>query len=539
MRLIKKIYFLVLIFFVLIAAFAPALHPHYIYHDEVKNFLITPFRTFIPDHYQDVFCGRPLSAMLLTAKGLLVHQVSDLAVIRLFYLFILSLAAWILTGWLETHGVRTLQALLLALLIFTLPPFQVMVAFMGSCQPIAVLTAVYSAKFAKTMPLGKNAGKRFLSRSAGMSIGLLFAALLIYPPHAMYYWVMAAIVLLSFNKESFDHWGGVLTNLFYAGFGALGIYGLVLMATKPYFADLTIGGYNPYVSAMDVAGKLRWFFKEPLVNALNLWNIFPERKTAYAAGGFILAACLLQIGRAYKDIKEERIQKKQIYVVCLSFCLFVILVFLTFLPNLAAGVHAAHYRCLAGLMSMVVLTIFWAVQKWLVFVPKPVRETVLTILLILSCFGGVVSAHRNLYAYRVKPSIAEFEYLKDKISAVPLDELKEIHIIRPDVSKLKSRYDEFGTPTTFFHHNISAMVTVILRELNKGKMTIYDIGYDSKSQADIYTFQDRMDPGRRYTYSIKISHSPRRNIPQIGGPVTVIDMTELYKSGRELNYLHL
>lgn len=530
---LRSIVLFLLIFVVLCAAYLPALINDYIHHDDVKFFLKTPSRTMIPDQYQGLFIGRPLGAMRLTASGFFIDRVSDFTVFRVISLILLSLSAWSMSLWSKNYYANKVCAVLATLIIFTLPAFQILVAFIGTCAtPLALFLSIAAAVVAARIPPGSDLIRRFMSKPFVLTLFLLVSGLLIYPPVAMFYWVMVAVEILTFQGS----WKR-LADLFLVGFSALGIYFTMLLATKAYFAGLTLRGYDPYVMSFDIPGKLRWFVEEPLFNALNLWNIFPNRPWTYAVLLFILAAGAIRLFKLYGKLKNGTLDPRQLYGRCVLLVLFLLLFFLSSLPGLAATTNPGFYRCLAGLTGMVMLTILWSVDTWLGLFPQKTRDIVLPAFLAVILVTGIVLANKNLYAYRVKPSMVELRYLEDNLKKIDIDRLKSVHIIRPDFRGLKFRYDEFGTPATLYHHNILAVVTCALREINKEKLVIEDIKYDYDQQLYTYRFRSEMDPTQTFEYLIRISES-LKNEPVPEADIT-IDINRLYEPGGPLDYLRL
>ena len=507
------------IFFVLCAAYWPALSHQYVHHDDINFFLKTSSSRTILAFDANLFIGRPLGALRLTAYSSFIHQISDLTIFRFISVIFFSLSAWLMGLWLRNYCANKICAVLATLIIFTLPAFQILVAVVGTCAtPIALLLSIAAAAVAARRPL---------------AILLLFASLLIYPPIAMFYWVMAGIEILALGDGSKER----LAKLFFNGFYTIGLYGLMLLATKPYFANLTTPGYDPYVMSFDIPGKLRWFIEEPLFNALNLWNIFPSRPWAYAVLLFILTAGVIRLFKLYGELKNDVLDLRQLYGRCVLLALFLLLFLLSSLPGLAATANPAFYRCLTGLTGMVMLTILWSVHTWVGLFPQKARDNALPALLAVILVTGTILANRNLYAYRVKPSMVELRYLEDNLKKIDIGRLKSVHIIRPDFHGLKFRYDEFGTPTTLYNHNILAVVTCALREINKEKLVIEDIKYDYDQQLYTYKFRSKVDPAQTFEYVIHISES-LKNEP-VPAADMVIDMNRLYEPDGALDYLRL
>lgn len=507
------------IFFILCAAYLPALSHQYVHHDDINFFLRTPSPYTIPAFDANFFIGRPLGAMRLMAYNLFINQVSDLTFFRFISVILLSLSAWLMSLSLRNYYTKEIYALLATLIIFTLPPFQILVGFAGTCAtPIALFLSTLASRFAE---------KPFLS------LILLLMSLLIYPPLATFYWVIVAIEILSFHITPRNQARARLKNLFLINFSALSIYFLILLVTKPYFIHLAPLGYNPYVINFSVLKELYWFMGEPLFNALNLWNIFPRRGWGYAVLLFLLITCLMRLLKLYSELKDNKMQPKQFYERCVLFVLFMLLFFFSYLPTTTSG----FYRCLPALMSMVMLVILWSLNTWIGLLSAKSQRVVLPVLLAAILAAGIAWANWNLYLYRVKPSAIELQYLLENFKRIDISQLKSVHIIRPDSQGLKFRYDEFGTPTTLYNQNILAVVSCALREINKERLVVEEIQHDRARNLFIYRFQSKADPVRSFQYLIRISEGLKTE-PAPAADM-IIDMNRIYEPGGPLDYLRL
>lgn len=514
----QKILIFIGILLILILAYFPTISNTYVHHDDVKFFLKTPFRPLIPDFYNNVFFGRPLGALRLTTYNIFINQASDLTFFRALNILILALCAFILIM-LRNYGTKEqyIQTALVSLIIFTLPAFQILVAFIGICAtPFALLFAILAAKYVhKTL----------------CSLIFLFISLLFYPPIAMFYWVIVAGEIIFFQWNDPRQSMKRLARLFFTGFAGLGLYGLYLKCTKNLFSNLTVSGYDPYSVDLNIVSKLSWFIQEPLFNAINLWNIFPNQQFAYVLFLLILGAGAIRLIQVVQSRNTQELPGRIALVI-----LFLILFPLAFLPNLAPAKSLGFYRCLLPLSALTFITIVWAINVWLTWLlPKRSRQ-LMTYILVISLAVGIFWCNRNIYLYRAKPSSAEFEYVKNKLKDLNLNELKSIHIIRPELRQLKVRYDEFATPTSFYDHDIVPLITCVIKELNR-ELRLNNIELDFEQHLFKYTFLDQKNFEHTYFLKITSSASSHQTSTNVASADLTIDTSHLYQPGSQLDYL--
>src|SRR5947209_4698911 len=115
-----------LIAFLLIVSFYPALSQVYVFHDDVL-FWATPnhAQTEHPLQNLNFYLGRYLGACILTFLGQLVHSIYDLNKIRMLCVFVIIMCAFFVYRIWAKYFERKLDAALVTVTIFTLPPFEI------------------------------------------------------------------------------------------------------------------------------------------------------------------------------------------------------------------------------------------------------------------------------------------------------------------------------------------------------------------------------------------------------------------------------
>ena len=476
------IFFCLLIILSLI--YLPVLLGHYIYHDDLALLENTGFFVYIYSN-NVIAMGRPLAAALATIFDWMVNSIKDLHVVRFLTIVELSICGLIVFRCLRRYILSEFTALLATIIILTLPSFEVLVANTTPICLTALLLSLFGAIFVDKIPEQKFTGKRLMSRNAFFSTMFLLIALLTYPPTAMFYWVMAGIVLFAYLDNPSDALKQKLINLFCIGFAALFFYATILKIIQPMVLD-TVGGYNPYFITNEYSRKIKWFIEIPLVSSLNLWNISPKDQPALMAAIFFFSAWLLHLRHVIKNqanIHREIPRQFTIFLIFLS------LMILCFLPNLLAFSDASFYRCTTALTSLLAVALIWAAKKWIMVLFKVKDQFVMTFLVSFICIYGAQQAFRNVLLFRVIPSGLEVNYLKQLLD-VNINQYQRIHLIRQQQA-IAWWYDEFGTLSTNYMQNVEPMVRCALKELRGGDIRHYGIIITSSLSQQKISFKEK------------------------------------------------
>ncbi|MDD3374119.1 MAG: hypothetical protein PHY73_00120 [Candidatus Omnitrophica bacterium] len=499
----KKVFYKPVVFFLflisLCIAFWPAIASHYVYHDDVIFFLKTPTRLETPGVVYNLSIGRFIGAHLFLAMGLLINSIKDLNLVRFLGVINLALCASIFFFWIRKKFFSPINAFLLSLTIFTLPSFQVAVSQTAMAyQPVSILFVMGAFLASDRISLTDKILRRIVSGRFALSVFLLFCALSIYKPTSMFYWTMVGVVILFSEFSNVSEIKNRMINLFSPAVFSMVLSLIVLHVVKPYFARFNLFGYNPYEVTADYFGKIAWFFREPLFNALNLWNIFPHKMFASIVVFFIGSAIVLEIVRQPKEKRAKSFTNGFVRSLIL-----IVLMFLSFLPNLVSTQNAFYYRCLGPLTILVFFVVIWAARAWTQFLAKG-RKLIFSVVLLLLSFYGMAQAYQTILKYRVIPSQKEIQFVKDQITKADLNQYKRIYFIQPQEKYLKHRGDEFGNLTTSYSHNMVGLTSFVLREIAQGKMEIFNISFDPKTKTVLYIFRDIVNKRKMFRYEIKV-----------------------------------
>jgi len=509
----------------------PAISSYYFYHDDVIYFLQTQVRIGPPGTLFNIAIGRFIGAGFFMAISWLINCIDDLKLVRFISILQLSGCGLLLTLWMRKHFLKFLEAHFLTLIVLTLPPFQIPVCQAGMAfQPSGILTAIGAAILAYKIPIEGSLASRVLNRYSVLAVFLMLCALSIYQPAAMFYWALVGFVILFSKRESFVGAKQEILNMFSAGFVALIIYRIILQISKGFFTQYNLYGYNPFGVTKDIIGKIKWYFQEPVFNALNLWNIFG---TSFYAG---IVVAIIVAGLCFAVIRKHQ-DKERIFLGRFLFkaCAFGAVFFLCSLPNLIVENNISFYRCFFALGALVVFSLGWSLKRGtdaISFLKK--RDFFFVFLLILSVYG-MVQAYRTVLTYRVNLSVQETEFFLSAMRQKSMNDYERIYIVRPDAKNFRTDTDEYGNITTFYAADDWGAVSCALREFLKGKLNIYHILVDHRTKELTYFFKDPKNKERKYGYKVKVtSGEEKKTQADFKEPTLVIDMSKFIPQPKEI-----
>ena len=475
-----KVLIFLLILALLSLAYMPALQGYFVHHDDwyfwsMKEKWVPRYHPV--SRFLRTQCGRPVAPVLMVALGSIIDELKDANLARFITVTQLSLLAFLVYWWLRKHGFERLHALLLVIAAYTLPAFQSGVGTISNSHHVTACLFAFGATILAwqgAVELERQSGKHPRSHLikaclyAIVAIALIILTLATYQAAAMFYWFLIAITLFAVDVASPGRWIRRYGYLFGTAFLAMLIY-FCYLQSLPARTDVT---YTPEI-ATDYSAKLRWFIKEPLINALNLWKLWPSRALAFLTGGVILAGWTVSLFLAFWKATKKIKPGKAALRCGLKYGLILVLVPLCILPNLVAKHHVGAYRTLTVFSVYLLLLLVWSLGTLIRVLPgEKFRRSALTVLLLFGCGLGIWTSHYNMMNYYNFPQTLELRYIKSAIRQAGPEGYDKIVIIKPAPFPNYSfvapagRYDEFATPATGFAQDISQIVTCAIRELN-------------------------------------------------------------------------
>lgn len=287
-----------------------------------------------------VRAGRPIGGLLLIGAYSAAPDIDALRLMRLASLLGIAALGTLLYFALRRGGIGAWLSTGISVSIISLPSIQVWAswAVLFEAPVAAFLSGVAALRAASAFRLAS----RRATRRRVEATALLLLALLTYQPAAMFFWVFLAIDTLRPSERL-----GSAARRIGAGVGvgaaAMALSYVAVLLGKQFFGSL--GQFDRSSLTLDIVEKLSWFADEPLVNALNLFDLTPTIRLAAA----VAILSLLGIGLLHREQGWE----------ALGFVgIALLLVPLAYLPNLAVEENWASYRSLGALSSLGTLY-FW------------------------------------------------------------------------------------------------------------------------------------------------------------------------------------
>lgn len=448
--------------------YMPVLQGYYVYHDDYWG--IAWDKISCSDYQISKVMnelGRFVGGYLTCYIWMFVDTINEARGARFVNVLLLSALAFTTYLWLCKNQTDRVHALLLSVMIYTLPTFQSLVSivngimhFIGLLLSMASILLAYKA-------LSISVSKRSKAILIFVSIVLLLITLHMHQSFTLFYWPLVAILLLRITAESWRQWRLPIIYLF--GINLIAQFLFFVLYKKFYETPYAVG-YTGTISVHLIYEKVKWFLHEPLVDALNLWNIFPSPTVTILVAAVIIIWIFAEAAMTIRG--GSGLVREKIFIIFSKFFLLLCLLLLCQLPYLVIARSLSFYRGLAGLAPLIVIMLFGAVSYLLHFLEAGVARKAITSVLVICCMTGIFYAHNNVMNYIVIPQTVELRYIKSQLQQSDLSHIRQVHIIHSRIGDpLYSdtpRYDEFAVSATSYETDVPNMVNVALNELDKG-----------------------------------------------------------------------
>ncbi|MEI8011174.1 MAG: hypothetical protein WCI27_01650 [Candidatus Omnitrophota bacterium] len=452
----------------------PGLTGHYIFHDDV--FLWFWDKTHWTTHLQyrhTILCGRPLGAIVWLSVASFVDTVDSANMVRFFAVIIISLIALAVDIWFRrVCGLREVHSFFLVLLIVLLPPFQVYVYWISVFNiPVAILLSIYSLmllfKLERNQALLVNIltfdiRNRNVLIGSSISLVLLLCSLMTYQAGATFFIALLAMWFMRVNRGDMPtvKWPWLPVTVF--GVAATAYLGVFKILVPVNAAGLKAAYHNGLV--VDYAGKLGWFFREPLMAAFNLWHVPRSGAVASIVLFVIVLGIVFDFIHSIRQNSNIRLFRKNFI---LKYLVILVFLFLSFGINLVVSTNGFSYRTITALITIVFILFWSGISKTcVVFLRQEQQERAITCLLFFIVTGVMILTHINFMRYCVDNNTQELNYVENELEKKYTTDIEKIHVVRPSDPPLagKGSGDEFGITTCFFYDNIPWLVKAAFLE---------------------------------------------------------------------------
>jgi hypothetical protein len=382
--------------------------------------------------------ARPIYGVLLQYSFAPIDSIEQLEWLRLAGVAGLGLAAAALFGLLRRLGWPLPAAAFTAAMLPLMPAAQI-VAGWATAWPYTVAALLALGGF--TLAEGDTEYRRCRWIGAALLVAL---SALTYQPNSLLYLVGIAAALPDRRKLPLRHslrWAGTHLVVVFAGLA------IALVTMKLLYA---VGIFDPskrIAFELDPIGKLGWFLREPLLNALNLFVLNDDEaatRTAYivSAGMTVL---LLAVGLGIEGWRRGA-RAGGFWLMALA-----ILPPAAFVANLAAAERFATYRTVFALTTvlLIFLTLSW--QNLCSLAGRNCRFIELPGYVFLLAMAMVL-ARTHAYSLIAMPQGEELQILERAAARIVLREWPfRIYFVQPtpaDSPSPISYHDEFGALST-------------------------------------------------------------------------------------------
>ena len=454
---------------VFLACFASVLAADYAFWDGYGLLLLAEREH---GYYREIVReGRPIHAVLLWLSLHLAGDVEHLRYVRLAGVLGIALLAWGLFRALAYAGWSRFQSACVAVIACTALPFQVYAAW-AACAPYLLAALAAGIAFALSERAFEAPGRRSRRLAAAGAVLALLAALAVYQPAAMFFWVFAAAVLLkpgATPRDAARRFGGYCAVALAAMLAGFAMYRLGLILVPDDFVRTGL--------VQDLPTKAAWFLSIYLPSAVNFFLLSPSHLFLPEAGGelsldlyrrlsdalhrlgvsllppyeqagagfpyaltFLSAAgelsfahkvldaliawgVLAVIGgglwRCFRGVRGDRLRRIGIAAA---------LLLLASVPNLVVEDRASGYRSMPALASLVVVFAYFAFRGYGGRAAAARRAHAVLGVAALAC---ALSAAWRVHAYFVAPQVGELALMRSQLERGDLSRIRGIHVLIP------------------------------------------------------------------------------------------------------------
>ena len=463
------------------AVYLPVLQAEYLVDDDYADFVaevpnlpesltdefgreITPGRAW----RRGISEGRPLKGLAAYLAYGMVSELEHHRYIRLVGILGIALLAWSLYRALAGAGHDRLRAFCVAAIACSALPFQVWVYWATTATlPLAAALSGFAFLLADRAfstpppPHTHRNSERKLWSAAGTGVVLL-AALAIYQPAAMFYWVFAAAVLLTPNRAPGDLFRKLRWHCAITAPALAASYGLAVLGLTLYPRHL-----DRMALVSDIPGQIEWFFLRVFHRAANFalpspsWPFLPDtdppevlesadRIVGWAFFLVVSWGLVLYFGTVGGKARWR-------------YGAAIFLLAATFLPALVMEQVPPNYTMLAAPSAIIVLYAYFGARG---FARALRRRSIPALALAAAALAGLLSAAYHVRVFLVEPQAREMEILRGELTGRDFSGVRRIVVLQPTPLHTLApfRHLEFGRPSSAWELVARAMVFLTVRE---------------------------------------------------------------------------
>ena len=401
--------------------------------------------------------GRPLYALITKMFLYFTTDIDDLRYIRFGSILGIALVAWSVFLALVRSGWNRVQSFCVGVVIGTTLPFQLYAAWATAAPfPFAALISGLAFFVGERALDARSPFMKYLLAAAASLI--LLAALAIYQPAAMFFWVFVAITVLRPNASTCH------TVRSFGWYCMIGLTGFFL-AFIVYKSGTILHPNLPVRPTLDfqhVPAKVVWFLTHVSSRSLRFAWLHPDITfnmfTSLIVLVFMAGGGILYLRGTHKEFSVRS-------------AIAVFLLPLSYIPNLVAAENVASYRSLSSLSSLIVIYMFFAFLGMI----GRLRHFRFHLTFANVVMGSIAICCVVMAAYQVRvfiavPQCQELEFMRSHFSKESLSRAQSIYVIRPwwnwpTHTPAPFVQGEFGSPSSHPYWNPPPMAFLLLREM--------------------------------------------------------------------------
>ena len=397
--------------------------------------------------------GRFLYALITKTFTGFTTDVGDLARIRFAGIIGIALVAWSVSSALVRAGWNRFQSICAGAVIGTTLPFQLYAAW-ATTAPFPFAALISGLAFFAGERAFDSPGPRMRYLLAAASILTLTAAIAIYQPAAMFFWVFVAIAVLRTDTRPCDtmrRFG------WYCTIGLAGIFsGWIVYESGASASSNPLAG-RTFLDFQHIPSKVVWFLTEVLPTSLRFAWLHSDVVFSMLASGIVLIFIIPGLISYLRGTFREFLEKSGIALFLLP---------LSHVPNLVIVENSASYRTLSSITSLIVIYVFFAFRGYV----DRLRRFRFHMLLANAAMGSLaiccaLTAAWQVRTFMVAPQFQELEFMRSHLNPESLSRVRSIQVIRPPYPDAAFLQGEFSIPSSYPEWNPRPMVFLLLREM--------------------------------------------------------------------------
>ena len=336
-------YIWILYFFLFLLVYLSIIPVEFYFKDDYSHF-------FGNDDLKEITisAARPVYYLFLKAiDSFIQFSLSRTILLRLIAVALLSGLATNLFYWFRKIKHTPYFAFSLSLLICLLPGFRVFIFWLATAPLIVSVWLASLSSFLFFQSWFTKSSNRFFNTI--VSSLCLITALSIHQSTAMFIWPLLFILIFSADSKQ-NEAVFLIRHVLFFGFSMVIYYATYLFVS--YASDIAIQARGTF-SKIDT-DLIRWFIRYPVNDSLDFWHIPHKTNTI----NYILLTIIIGI---FIDIKN---QVKAGYQAVISrsirWCYFLIVIPLSYLPNLLVDDHWRCYRTITPLSTLLLFVFLYS-----------------------------------------------------------------------------------------------------------------------------------------------------------------------------------